>query len=166
MNKLPEQYHSTVAEIVKIMREIMLAGDELFAMAFFGKADAYLLPIPMGMSDDDKKTQSSLLVNVLASKLNPEFVVFFSEGYMLPIEIPPEEQFALYKKYGSIENCPERQEVVFLTIETPNGNYFAQQQILLLEGKSRSFEDFKFQLVNNAQGRFTNFLASPSRTVH
>lgn len=166
MGDLPEQYHKIIGQIVDGMRDLMAKGDELTAMAFLGKFDRGLLPIPMAMVDDASKDKAALLVRDLAKAILPDYAIMISEGWTLPIDIPKEEQFGMLKKYGSINECPCREEIVFITLETLNGIWMARQPILNLEGSVRGFKDFEFELVQGIEGRFVNFLRPTSRTVH
>jgi hypothetical protein len=120
----------------------------------------------MNMIDGIKKEVSAAILRAMAGEMKPDYAILVSEGYALPPTMPAKEQMALVEKYGSVSDCPQREEIVFISLETPTGCWVACQPILQLEGKSRGFAEFKFEISQQASGRFTNFLPQQPGTVH
>lgn len=166
MGDLPEQYHKIVSEIITGMRKIMADGEQVYSIMFLGKFGFPLFPLPMNTENNTSKDQSAIVASAFAKAIEAEYAIMISEGYTLPAKMPMEEQFAMLKKYGSVEECPCREEIVFMTLETLNGVYLAQQPILNLESEARGFKDFEFKLTDAIEGRFTNFLSPSSKTMH
>lgn len=158
-DEIPEGYRKAVTIILRAMRRFMEDGSELCGIAFLGKGDCAPVPIPMNMATEKNKDISAEFIRHIVKETGAEYVIMVSEGWTLPKETPIEESKKLIEEYGQISDCPQRQEIVFLTLETPAGSWIGMSPIKALGGVKRGFDDMKF-IYTHMQGRFSNFLSA------
>jgi len=166
MNNIPEIYLPTVKAITITMRQFLAEGRELHAIAFLGTMDGRLIDIPMNTENDQTKDAAAHLVSLISKQLKPDFAIVISEAWALMKDTPREEIDKIIEQHKSISEHPDRQEVVFLTLETRQGIWMGTSPIKSLGEDKRGFDDLKFTFATGAEGRFTNFLHADSDIRH
>lgn len=156
-----------VAKIVKAAidhtRAEMNEGHGVKPAAFVCNSDTGLLTVVIAhFEDESDKDAFSTAIQGQVKKIDADVVVLIAESWALPRELGVEKALALLDKYGSISACPERVEVVHISVETNNAYYISQPKI-----ENRSFGEPSFTKVGYGGGRFTQFLSrSTNESVH
>jgi len=165
MNTIPEAYQSEINRLISIARGFLSAGEELQAFVFLGASDKPTLPCPMNVCNAKAKDKSAAIVRGIAEAGNAEFAIMISEAWALDAEKTTMEEFIrIAESRESIENHPNRIDVLMVTLETPMGFWVAQSPIKSSGGKARGFGEVNFEFLDRVEGRFTCFL--PRRATH
>jgi hypothetical protein len=162
MQTIPEECRHEVEVIVSVVREYLLEGESLAAMAFMGRFGLPPFPVPMDMKHKD---QSTKLVTELCKHAKADYVIMVAEAWALDhTKVPKEEFMRIANTHESIANHPDRMDIVMFSLETHKGFWFGQSPIKSLDGKKRGFDDIQFEMKKELEGRFTSFL--PRGTQH
>jgi len=161
MQTIPEEYRKDIEKIVSVARGYLSEGETLSAMAFLGKSGCGFFPVPMNMRHKD---ESAKLVTELCKQVAADYVIMISEAWALSGKVLNEEMERIAASHESIENHPDRDDIVMITLETRQGHWLGKGLIKSLGGKKRGVDDIQFTMEKEMEGRFASFL--PRGTQH
>lgn len=159
MKNIPNEYRHLVDGITSIAREILESGEDLLPVVFLGKDGVAPVTLPMLMSSTEAKDRSVYAVRKTAQVVQATYAIMLSEAWGLDHSLFSEEEIKrIAESREGIANHPNRLDLIMITLETPDGFWFAQAPIKSLGKGARSFDDFEFIFLTKAEGRFTSFL--------
>lgn len=127
-----------------------------------------IVTVPAVFESDKDKDYIALMVRQLVQLHEAESVMMVSEMWMLPETVSNEEGRALYAKYGSVSNMPQKVEGVIVTIETRDGQHWQATAPIIRKGRAAKLGAIKYEdlaeLGVAASGRFVGWFAPEKPT--
>lgn len=158
-----DQNSDVVKGIISTARENIKSGS-LLPTFFVGKETPNEKPeiaiVGAPFESDEEKDMSAIVVKQIAKQLDANFIIFLSECWILKVENTTEN---LNLKPSL---SPNREEVITISIETPEGQYVGMAPVIR-NGDEVSFTEFDWKhSLEKSKGRFTNLLPQQERTLH
>jgi len=126
---MPEEVAGYVQDLFGEISETLLKGKELSPVAFIGSRESgKLAHVNLDISCDEAKRASAAVVRKVAVEIEADLVIFIAEAWMLPSD-REENMKAVIEEYGSIENCPFREDVVHVNVSTRGGEWVINASI-------------------------------------
>lgn len=162
---IPEACQNTIDALTSVIREQVMEGKPIPPCVFFGKKDKPTIPLPIDCSSNSAKDASALMIRMFAKNAQPDFIIHVSEAWMVTHLKSMEEVKKYKEQYPDLEQAPDREEVVMLSLETKMGRWLGCSPIKVVDGK-RTFDDFKMEMSGRFEGRFTGFMPRPDTPTH
>ncbi|MHB0929389.1 MAG: hypothetical protein ACYC3W_10910 [Candidatus Nanopelagicales bacterium] len=126
---IPLQYQSAIQSILRIIREMLAANQELPSFAALGSTVTNELGImQLNTRSNETKDEAAMLIKTAARELNADFVICVMNAWALTAS-KLEEYDQIMEQYGSIAASPYALDVVFIVLETAEGTWTAQETI-------------------------------------
>jgi hypothetical protein len=164
--------HVFVKSIVEQTKTVVKMSDQVCPIFFIGVEEDGKINLNIMQADwggpqeevNQKKDITANAVQMVAAEMNADFILFVSESWVVEdtanCGLSSEE---MRKKYpGSLENHPERKEIVTFMLETRGKQYAGMAPIL----PERNLGEIEWKEFDRMEGRFTGLLPRRASTLH
>lgn len=162
LEPVPTAYQRIVDTVTFKVREQLAAGKDLRPTAYILNLEKNVfVPMLAEFPNDKAKDLFAQTLRKMSASNEAQAVLMVSEAWALPPDMEkPGVAEELIKKFGSISQVPGRIEVVWMVLETYEGNWMCRATIKR-EPNSKSGRidtELSWFRADNIAGRFANFL--------
>ena len=126
MVKLGKDLKEVFESVWEFHKELSIKGDLVPGALFISEAPKESGFIPFECQSEEDKRRYSFMIHAMARKLDPDIIVFTTEGWGLIQNPEDKDPLGKYhdsiKKYGSLEHAPGRQELLIVAASDRDGN--------------------------------------------
>jgi hypothetical protein len=150
---LPPKLQPLVDTLLRDVRRMLAERGEVPATMFlFGDE---LIVHELNTDTETAKDIDALMLRHLAKLHHCDAAVLVAEGWTLPPHLQGQRE-AICARYGSVSACPDRVEIVFLGIESREGNYLVEAP-LVRKGRAVTLGELSVSQPDG-EGRFHKIL--------
>lgn len=158
--KLPSAYQEIISPYIATARGFLESGEKLSAIAFVGNfSTKEMVQVTLDFHDDASKNSSTLAIQMSAKSIDADFIFIAMEAWGLKKKYVPRYKEIL-EEFGSIGNCPYREDIISFSLETANGIWSGTAPIRPKppSKKRRTFGELTFIFADGVEGRFAGLL--------
>jgi hypothetical protein len=139
---------------------IMEEQGGLAPVAFIGTNDGKIgMIMPSSMNDQDEKEAFAQAIREVSKEHKADFVVIFLESW-LRVAKSQKEHDKFVKSGKRISEMPDKKEVVFVSVETHDGNFTGHGEIHTDASGKKTFDTPELENTEKTDGIFTGLLAA------
>jgi hypothetical protein len=158
-NQIPTKYIDFLNKIIDKIKQELRNDSSVQSFTFLINNENKSFEIFSGSwQTDEEKIEFSNNLRQQAKKMDADAVCFVSEAWTLTEKYKDRNSInTIFKKYGSVSNCPEKIEVVIISFETSDDVFVGISKIETID-KIKKLGDVKWTKPNSMEGKFANIL--------
>lgn len=162
---LPANLRAIADSIAMIARQDIGQGREVPPGIFIMRtSDGGMWSPKMAMTEPDERELMAQETRLLADEHDADVVILLSEAWARETRSLA-EMAEMRAKYGnSIAAMPDRQDILLLSVETPE-HYWSGRAPISGAGPDRRCGELVYELADTELGRFTHFLSTPAEKL-